>query len=78
MKEILTGNTHEKWQQIKTHPFYAEDLAELRAMGEKYLTDDIPLSRLVRNYDTAYHIIAVQSTFKINNTLFYHIISSYQ
>ena len=37
MYEILSGNTPEKWEQIKTHPFYEKDRAMLISEGEKYL-----------------------------------------
>ncbi|MBE6608556.1 MAG: hypothetical protein E7633_08370 [Ruminococcaceae bacterium] len=37
MYEILTGNTPEKWEEIKTHPFYAKDREMLISAGEEYL-----------------------------------------
>jgi len=42
MKEILTNNTPEKWEEIKTHPFYKEELSALIEEGEKYLSSPIP------------------------------------
>lgn len=42
MKEILTNNTPEKWEEIKTHPFYKKELDELIAVSEEYLTSPIP------------------------------------
>ncbi len=43
MKEILTNNTSEKWEEIKTHPFYRDELAALIEEGETYLTSPIPV-----------------------------------
>ena len=45
MPSVLTNNTPEKWEEIKTHPFYADALAELRAFGDAYLKEDIPTLR---------------------------------
>ena len=42
MKEILTNNTPEKWEEIKTHPFYKEELSALIEEGEEYLSSPIP------------------------------------
>ncbi len=42
--EILTGNTPEKWEQIKTHPFYKEEIDCLVRMGEDYLKNPPPVA----------------------------------
>ena len=42
MKEILTNNTPEKWEEIKTHPFYKKELETLVEEGEEYLSSPIP------------------------------------
>ena len=40
--DIISNNTPEKWEQIKTHPFYAEDLKALVARGEEHLASPVP------------------------------------
>ena len=35
MKEILTNNTPEKWEEIKTHPFYKKELDDVAAIRRK-------------------------------------------
>lgn len=47
MSEILTGNTSEKWEQIKTHPFYKKDVEDLVALGERLL--EKPCETLLRS-----------------------------
>ena len=42
MSEILSNNTEEKWEEIKSHPFYAEELAALVKEGEEYLVTPVP------------------------------------
>ncbi len=42
MSELLTGNTPEKWEQIKTHPFYEPMRKELLARAEKHLSTPVP------------------------------------
>ncbi len=42
MTALLTGNTPEKWEQIKTHPFYEKMLEKLLANGEEYLSTPVP------------------------------------
>lgn len=39
---FLTGNTPEKWEEIKTHPFYKDVLEKLLAHGEDYLATPVP------------------------------------
>ena len=41
-KEIITNNTPEKWEQIKTHPFYEQELLKLISYGEEYLSSPVP------------------------------------
>ena len=43
---FLTNNTEEKWEEIKTHPFYKKERDELIAYGEKYLSAPIPELKL--------------------------------
>ncbi len=40
--EILSNNTPEKWEEIKTHPFYADELAALKKEAEDYLVTPVP------------------------------------
>ena len=40
---ILSNNTPEKWEQIRTHPFYAPYLEKLKKEGEGYLTSQVPV-----------------------------------
>lgn len=40
--EILSNNTPEKWEEIKTHPFYADELAALKKEAEEYLVTPVP------------------------------------
>lgn len=42
MTELLTGNTPEKWDEVKTHPFYAKMREALLANGEEYLSSPVP------------------------------------
>jgi hypothetical protein len=42
MPELLTGNTPEKWEQVKTHPFYEKMREVLLANGEEYLSSPVP------------------------------------
>ena len=42
MRDFLTNNTDEKWEEIKTHSFYKKERDELLAFGEEYLTASIP------------------------------------
>lgn len=42
MTGIIRNNTDEKWEEIKTHPFYAEMREQLLAVGEKYLQTPPP------------------------------------
>ncbi len=40
--EILSNNTPEKWEEVKTHPFYADELAKLKREAEEYLVTPVP------------------------------------
>ena len=42
MPELLTGNTPQKWEQVKTHPFYEKMREKLLANGEEYLSTPVP------------------------------------
>ncbi len=42
MSELLTGNTPEKWEQVKTHSFYEAMRRALLEHGEEYLSTPVP------------------------------------
>lgn len=42
MTNFLSGNTPEKWEEIKTHPFYKFYLEKLVNQGEEYISSPVP------------------------------------